>query len=180
MPATQTQAIEFNATLAVQEITGLETNENSGWSTIELETLAGLGLTDVVEGPAEINGLYLTAVQSSHEQFSSNPLLTPWTTTVSKGKSKGTFYLSVPVIIDHPDFGLIPVAGGETLVVGEYDLKVSSIPGCQIYGEGNWKSKASDSIIAGHGEITVCTNFSPAFSTFVSAVSVTGNAAVAD
>ncbi len=174
------QPIEFNATLAVQEITGLSSNGNSGWSSIELETLAGIGLVNVVEGPAEISNLYLTAAQSSREQFTSNPLLTPWDTSVVKGKSKGTFHLSVPVIVNHPVYGPIPTAGGDVLVVGEYDLKVSSSAGCQISGIGNWKSKAKNSIIEGHGEITVCTNFVPAFGTFVSSVSVTGNAAVAD
>ena len=174
------QPIEFNATLAVQEITGLGANGNSGWSTIELETLAGIGLFDVVEGPAEVSGLYLTAAQSSREQFTSNPLLTPWDTTVTKGKSKGTFHLSVPVIVNHPVYGFIPTAGGETLVVGKYDLKVSTTAECQIYGKGKWKSKAKNSIIEGKGVITVCTNFVPAYGTFVSSVSVTGNAAVAD
>lgn len=174
------QPIEFNATLAVQEITALSSNGNSDWSTIELETLAGIGLVNVVEGPAEISNLYLTAAQSSREQFTSNPLLTPWDTSVKKGKSKGTFHLSVPVIVNHPVYGPIPTAGGEVLVVGKYNLKVSSSDACQIEGKGKWKSKAKNSIIEGKGEITVCTNFVPALGTFVSNVSVTGNAAVAD
>jgi len=171
------QQIEFNATLAVVDILGLETNEHSGWSTIELETLAGVGLVNLVEGPAELTNLYLSAAQSSHEQFTSDFLPAA---NVKKGKSKGTFYLSVPEFVYNPDLDMIVPVPGETLVVGKYDLKVSSTVECQIYGKGKWKSKAKNSIIDGKGSISVCTNFVPAFGTFVTNVSVTGDAALAD
>jgi len=118
----------------------------------------------VNEGPAILATTLISAQQSSHEQFTSDFLPAA---NVKKGKSKGQFFLT-------------SYRGGDPLVVGDYDIKVSSIPGCQIYGEGKWKSKAKNSIIDGHGKITVCTNFVPAYGTFVSSVSVTGNAAVVD
>ena len=157
------QPIDISAILFVTGISGLETNLHSGWSTIDSETLQG-GLVTVTAGPAILGTTVISAQQSSHEQFTSTFLPAA---NVKKGKSKGTFYLTSAYT-------------DETLVVGKYDLKVSSTPACQISGEGKWKSKAKNSIIDGHGKITVCTNFIPAYGTFVSSVSVTGNAAVVD
>jgi hypothetical protein len=159
----QKQPIDISATLFVTGISDPETNPNSGWSTIESETLVG-GLVTVNAGPAILGTTVISAQQSSHEQFTSDFLPAA---NVKKGKSKGTFYLT-------------SYLGGDPLVVGQYSIKVSSIPGCQIWGDGKWKSKAKNSIIDGHGKITVCTNFVPAYGTFVSQVTVTGNAALVD
>jgi hypothetical protein len=155
------------------EFPDVKTNPKSGLSTIDLETLAGTGLLSEATGPILLNGLYLTARQSSHEQFTDTFLPDA---NVKKGKSKGTFCLSPP--ISATEFGA-PV------VVGDYQLKVSTIDGCQIHGEGKWKSKAKDSAIAGKGEITVCTNWAwtdpeNGVGTFFSLVTVTGSAAAAD
>jgi hypothetical protein len=158
--------INVETYLAVAAIEGLETNLHSGWSTIEKESLVGLGLIDVIEGPAELNWRVLSAEQSSHEQFTAFDLSQA---NVTKGKSKGTFYMT-------------SVIGGAP-IVGSYDLKVSSINGCQIYGEGKWKSKAKNSLIDGKGKITVCTNWDPNFlpqPTFVTFVTITGQVAVVD
>lgn len=163
------QPIDISATLFVTAEPVIETNYNSGWSTIDSETLAG-GLITVDAGPAVLGTTFITAEQSTHEQFTSTFLPA---TNVVKGKSKG-------------QFNLISAVTGETIVVGDYDLKVSSIDGCQIYGEGNWKSKAKNSIIAGHGDISVCTNWiwfteDPIDGgTFMTNVSVTGSAALVD
>jgi len=157
------QPIDISSTLFVTGIGDPETNPNSGWSTIESETLAG-GLVTVNAGPEILGTTVITAEQSSHEQFTSDFLPAA---NVKKGKSKGTFYLT-------------SYLGGDPLVVGKYSIKVSSTPECQIYGSGKWKSKAKNSIIDGHGKITVCTNFVPTYGTFVSEVTVTGNAALAD
>jgi hypothetical protein len=166
------EEINFSTVLYVTALPEVETNTHSGWSTIDLETLAGTGLLSNATGPIDLNGLYITAEQSSHEQFT-NPVFLP-ATNVKKGKSKGTFYLSPP--ISATEFGA-PV------VVGNYQLKVSTIEGCQIYGEGKWKSKAKNSAIEGKGEITVCTNWvwlSATEGTFFSLVNVTGSAVAAD
>ena len=111
--------------------------------------------------------LALSAEQSSHEQFD-NPVL-PFA-NVSKGKSKGTFYMS--------DF-----AGG-VQVVGNYQIKLSNSVDCQILGSGSWK--AVDGIIDGKGDIEVCTNWvwdfsiPDTFGYFQTDVSVTGSAALLD
>jgi hypothetical protein len=157
------QPIDISAILYVTGISDPETNLNSGWSKIESETLQG-GLITVTAGPAILQTTAISAQQSSHEQFTSTFLPAA---NVKKGKSKGTFYLT-------------SVLTGETLVVGKYDLKVSSTASCQISGEGKWKAKAKNSIIDGKGKISVCTNFVPTAGTFVSSVSVTGNAALVD
>ena len=163
------QAIDLAATLFVTGLTPPETNLHSGWSTIETETLQGNALITVNAGPAILGSTVISAEQSSHEQFTSFNLSTA---NVIKGKSKGTFYLTSAFT-------------GDILVVGKYDLKVSSSDGCQISGEGKWKSKAKNSIIAGHGRISVCTNWvvfgpGPNDATFVTNVSVTGAAALVD
>jgi len=163
------QPIDLSATIFVTAIDGLETNLHSGWSTIEAESLEG-GLITVTEGPAVLQTTYITAEQSSREQFTSFNL---YEANVIKGRSDG-------------QFKLISGFTNEVLVLGDYDLKVSSIPGCQIYGEGNWISKAKSSIIAGHGDITVCTNWiwftpDPQYGgTFMTNVSVTGSASLVD
>jgi hypothetical protein len=164
------ELLSFSTDLYVTGLPDVDTNFNSGWSTIDEENLAGLSLISDSVGPVDLNGMYLTAQQSSHEQFTV-PTFLP-ATNVKKGKSKGAFYLS-----SYP--------GGPVQVVGEYQLKVSTIPGCQIYGEGKWKSKAKNSVIAGHGKITVCTNFvfenSPVgVPTFISHVEVNGKAVAVD
>lgn len=163
------QAIDLAATLFVTGLTPPETNLHSGWSTIESETLQGNALITVNAGPVILGSTVISAEQSSHEQFTSFDLSTA---NVKKGKSKGTFYLTSAFT-------------GDVLVVGKYDLKVSSSDGCQISGEGKWKSKAKNSIIAGHGSITVCTNWvvfgpGPNDATFITNVSVTGAAALVD
>ena len=149
----------------------VETNNHSGWATIDLETLADAGLISGATGPINLNGLHRTAEQRSHEQFTSAFLTIA---NVEKGKSKGTFYLSPRISATE---------SGTPVVVGDYQLKVSTIDGCQIYGEGKWKSKAKNSTIEGKGVITVCTNWvwlSPTDGTFFSQVTVTGSAAAAD
>ncbi|NQW21428.1 MAG: hypothetical protein HQ477_12035 [Chloroflexi bacterium] len=164
------QPIDLSATLFVTGLTPPVTNLNSGWSTIASETLQGNTLVTVNAGPAILGSTVISAAQSSREQFTSFNLAEA---TVIKGKSKGTFYLT-------------SYFTGDVLVVGDYDLKVSSSVGCQISGVGNWKTKAADSIIAGHGDITVCTNWiwfgpSPEWGgTFMTNVSVTGAAALLD
>lgn len=160
------EPIKLLATMFVTAPIVPVTNEHSGWSTIDSETLAG-GLISVVDGPAILGTTFITSEQSSHEQFTSFDLAFPLDIKAIRGKSKGTFYLTSGIT-------------GGTLVVGDYDLKVSNKAGCQIWGEGKWKAKAKDSIIAGHGEISVCTNFVPAYGTFVASVTVTGNAALID
>jgi hypothetical protein len=166
------ELISFSTVVYVTALPDVTTNSHSGWSTIDLETLAGTGLLSGATGPIDLNGLYITAEQSSHEQFT-NPTFLP-ATNVKKGKSKGTFYLSPP--INATEFGA-PV------VVGEYQLKVSAIDGCQIYGEGKWKSKAKNRAIDGEGEITVCTNWfwlSATEGTFFSQITVTGSGVAVD
>jgi len=162
------QPIAFDTSLAVVAINGVETNPNSGWTTIDEEILQGLGLINVSAGPAELNGLILTGRQSTKEQFTSEFLPIA---NVKRGKAKGQFQLSN--------------LAGEVQVNGKYKMKVSSTDACQIYGEGKWKSKAKNSIIDGKGEITVCTNFvvtgeGPLGGFFLTQVSVTGNAALVD
>jgi hypothetical protein len=64
---------------------------------------------------------------------------------------------------------------------GSHEL-VTSVE-CQILSRGIWVSKAKDSILAGNGEINVCTNyvqFVPGYGTFVVQVSVTGAAVLVD
>ena len=149
----------------------VETNNRSGWATIDLETLADAGLISGATGPINLNGLYRTAEQSSHEQFTSAFLPIA---NVEKGKSKGTFYLSPRISATE---------SGTPVVVGDYQLKVSTIDGCQIYGEGKWKSKAKNSATEGKGVSTVCINWvwlSPTDGTFFSQATVTGSAAAAD
>ena len=165
------QAISFQTQLFVTAPPVVGTNPHSGWSTIELEDLAGTGFIDGASGPVDLNGLYLTAQQSSHEQCTSSFLPAA---NVKKGKSKGTFCVTDP-------------GTGEIQVVGKYQLKVSTNleDGCQIYGEGKWKSKAKNSIIEGKGKITVCTNWvwinaEAGIGTFFSNVSVTGSAVAVD
>lgn len=164
------QPIDLSATLYVTSLTPPETNLNSGWSTIDLETLQATDLITLNEGPAILGTTVISAEQKSHEQFTSFNL---YEAKAKKGKSKGKFYLTSAFT-------------GETLVVGKYDLKVSSSDECQISGEGKWKSKAKNSIIAGHGKISVCTNWiwfgpSPEFGgTFQTDVIVTGSAALVD
>jgi len=114
------EAVAFTTTLYVTAEPVVDTNLMSGWSTIDLETLAGTGLLSGATGPIELNGLYLTAQQSSHEQFTDTFLPAA---NVKKGKSKGTFYLSNP-------------STGAPVVIGDYQLKVSTNDFCQIYGEG--------------------------------------------
>ncbi|MEE8046309.1 MAG: hypothetical protein V3T49_05660 [Dehalococcoidia bacterium] len=151
--------INLTAELIVIGIEGVETDEK-GWTTIAAETLAPLAPIEA-EGWASLDGLYLSAVQSSREKFS-EPL--PFG-VAEKGKSTGTFYMST-------------TPGGDVRVVGEYNLKLSHSDACQILGQGKWK--AVDGIIDGKGKITTCTNFVPAFGTFVSTVTVTGKAALLD
>ena len=163
------EPIDITATMFVTALTPPVTNDRSGWSTIESETLAG-GLIIVNAGPAILQTTVIKAEQSSREQFTSFDLLNPLDIRAIKGKSKGNFFLT-------------SYLGGDPLVVGKYDLKVSNTPECQIYGKGHWKSKAKNSIVDGHGDITVCTNFDP-FSlfgpTFVTTVNITGAAALID
>lgn len=169
------EAISFSTELYVTAFPDVQTNLKSGWSTIDVETLAGTELLSGTSGPIDLDGLYLTAVQSSHEQFTSEYLPIA---NVIKGKSKGTFYLSQP--ISTTEFGA-PV------VIGDYQLKVSTNleEGCQIYGEGKWKSKAKSSAIEGKGTITVCTNWAwtnveQTEGTFFSQVNVEGTAVAVD
>lgn len=158
------ELIAFSSSVAVTGIHGMDTNLHSGWTTIEREDLQGLGLINVTAGPAELGGLVLTGHQTTREQFT-GPL--PFASVV-KGKAFG-------------EFTLTNVFTGEVAVVGDYDLiHISSAPGCQIYGEGKWITKAKNSIIEGHGDISVCTNFMPAYGTFLTQVSVSGNAALVD
>ena len=171
------ELIDFSTVLYVTAFPNVETNLNSGWSTIDVETLAGTGVIADAAGPINLDGLYLTAVQSSHEQFTSGFLPAA---NVIKGKSKGTFYLSQP--ISATEFA-------PPVVIGDYQLKVSTNldEGCNIYGEGKWKSKAKNSAIEGKGTITVCTNWAWTHAegedpegTFFSQVTVTGTAVAAD
>lgn len=171
------ESINFSTQLYVTAFPEVDTNINSGWSTIDVETLAGTGLITGASGPINLDGLYLTAVQSSHEQFTTGFLPAA---NVIKGKSKGTFYLSQPITAT--EFA-------PPVVIGDYQLKVSTNleKGCNIYGEGKWKSKAKNSAIEGQGTITVCTNWAwtdlganPPEGTFFSQVDVTGTAVVAD
>jgi len=169
------ELVDFSTVLYVTAFPDVETNTHSGWSTIDIETLAGTGLIDGATGPINLDGLYLTAVQSSHEQFTSGFLPIA---NVIKGKSKGTFYLSPP--ISATEFG-------PPVVIGDYQLQVSTNldEGCQIYGEGKWTSKAKNSAIEGKGIITVCTNWAwtnleQTEGTFFSQVNVTGIGAAVD
>lgn len=165
------EPVNFSTQLYVTAFPEVGTNNHPGWATIDLETLADTGLICGAADPINLNGLYLTAEQSSHGQFTSAFLPIA---NVEKGKSKGTFYLSPPISATE---------SGTPVVVGDYQVKVSTIDGCQIYGEGKWKSKAKNSAIEGKGVITVCTNWvwlSPTGGTFFSQVTVTGSAAAAD
>ena len=158
------QPIAFDTLVAVAGIHGVETNLRSGWTTIDREDLQGLGLINVTAGPAELGGLVLSGHQGTREQFT-GPL--PFASVV-KGKAFGQFTLT-------------NVFTGDVAVVGDYDLlHISSAPGCQIYAEGKWITKAKNSVIEGHGDISVCTNFVPGIGTFLTQVSVSGNAALVD
>ena len=158
------QAIDIEATLFVTGINGLETHPKSGWSTIAEETLQAAAPVTVNAGPAILGTTVISAKQKSREQFTS--VFLPLA-NVKKGHSKGKFLLTSAIT-------------GDQLVVGKYKIKVSSTDDCQIFGKGHWKAKAKNSIIDGHGDITVCTNFDPFYGTFVSNVSVTGKAALVD
>jgi hypothetical protein len=63
------EPINFSTVLYMTEFPDVKTNPKSGLSTIDLETLAGTGLLSEATGHIPLNGLYLTARQSSHEQF---------------------------------------------------------------------------------------------------------------
>lgn len=162
--------IILTTALAVFSIEGDETNLKSGWTKIEKETLIPAGQISTPEWPL-LDGLFLSAVQSSHEKFDA-PL--PFG-NVTKGKSKGEFYMSPAV-----GFTALGHVLGAPVVIGEYQLKLSSSEFCQIQGEGKWKSKAKNSSIDGKGNISVCTNFVPAAETFITVVTVTGSAAQVD
>lgn len=177
------QPINIQSVIVVAGIDIESNNPDSGWTKIALETLVPPSYPAfepnvfVIDGPADLTGSVLTAQQSSHEQFSQSDLFST-EVVVLKGKSKGTFFMST--------------TARETLVVGDYKLKLSNIPpltideyplGCQVFGQGKWKSKAKNSIIEGGGDITVCTNFNPYAGpqgTFVTQVSVTGSARFLD
>ena len=159
------QATNLQAALAV---TGFDdiTTVPSGLTTIDGESLTGLGLVNVIEGPAELQFMLISAEQGSHELFTS---LDFSETRARAGESAGTFVMDSLV--------------GAGQVRGDYHLAVSTSDECQILGRGTWVSKAKDSILAGNGDINVCTNYVeifPGFSTFVAQVSVTGSAAIVD
>jgi hypothetical protein len=164
------EPISITTALAVFSIEGDETNYHSSWTTIEKETLVPAGQNSAPEWPL-LDGLFLSAVQSSHEQFDA-PI--PFG-SVTKGKSKGQFYMSPAV-----GFTALGPVLGAPVVIGEYQLKLSSSELCQIKGEGKWKFKAKNSGIDGKGDISVCTNFVPAAGTFIAVVTVTGSAAQVD
>ena len=164
------EPISITTALAVFSIEGDETNYHSSWTTIEKETLVPAGQNSAPEWPL-LDGLFLSAVQSSHEQFDA-PI--PFG-SVTKGKSKDQFYMSPTV-----GFTALGPVLGAPVVIGEYQLKLSSSELCQIKGEGKWKFKAKNSGIDGKGDISVCTNFVPAAGTFIAVVTVTGSAAQVD
>ncbi len=157
------QAINLVSALAV---TGFEdiTTVPSGLTTIDGESLIGLGDVYVIEGPVELQGMSIFAEQGSHELFTS---LDFSETRVRAGESAGTFVMD----------------GDAGQVRGDYNLSVSTSDECQILGQGTWGSKAKDSTLAGNGDINVCTNYmeiAPGISTFVAQVSVTGSAVLVD
>jgi hypothetical protein len=152
--------ISFSTFLLVTGFESITPTGKRGWTTIEGESLQGPIPIDV-DGLDALDGLYLSAVQSSHEQFSSPDI---FSAVVLKGKSKGTFYLASPT------------AGVQ--IVGEYELKLSNSEDCDILGEGTWK--AVDGIIDGKGKISVCTNYDDYFETFLTTVSLTGSAVLLD
>ena len=152
--------ISFSTALFVTGFESITPTGKKGWVKIEGETLASPFPIDV-DGLVGLDNLYISAVQSSHEQFSSPDI---FSAVVLKGKSKGTFYLASPT------------AGVQ--VVGEYKLKLSNSEDCDILGEGKWK--AVDGIIDGKGEITVCTNYNDYYETFLTMVTITGSAVLLD
>ncbi|MDA0595578.1 MAG: hypothetical protein O2921_00145 [Chloroflexi bacterium] len=157
------QAINLQAALAV---TGFEdiTSVPSGLTTIDGESLTGLGDVFVIEGPVELQGMSISAEQGSHELFTSPDFSQ---TRVRAGESAGTFVMN----------------GDAGQVRGDYHLSVSTSDECQILGRGTWVSKAKDSILAGNGDINVCTNYmeiAPGITTFVAQVFVTGSAVLVD
>ncbi len=155
------QSIHIQSVLAVTAIEGFSINPETGWARIDRETLQGLSLISVIEGPAELDGLILSAEQRSRERFSTPDITAA---TALEGRSYGTFSMSVP--------------GGRAVVTGEYELEISNSASCQIYGRGEWETKHG--IIDGEGEIEVCTNWVNDFETFVTFVTITGSAELDD
>lgn len=156
-------AVAFVAVTAIDDVNpaGL-----SGRVRIGAEALTGMVLssTDPRLAPVVVPEIgpvpkLVDMAQKSNELFTADPRFDPTARAVT-GNSHGTFTISDPLL------------GGSEIVSGQYSLRVSSTPECQIYDEGHWSTTGGN--LKGRGTVTACLNYDEDYDTFTGPVILTG------